>query len=131
MDVLLRKSTFCPKLTQILNFEETETHYWKSLKMAHSWHFKWRNLTPNFFKFHVRGGKCRFRNCQFGTFDPVHEIWNLLCLYILIWSAMNVPLLKFFDNVSQSLQNSEFVSILGKKWIFSIGHPYSIFKLVS
>ena len=33
---LLRKSPFCPELTQILDLEETETHYRKSLKMAHS-----------------------------------------------------------------------------------------------
>ena len=33
--------------------------------------------------------------------------------------------------VSQSLPNPEFVSILVKKWIFSKGHPYSIFILVS
>jgi hypothetical protein len=33
--------------------------------------------------------------------------------------------------VSQSFQNPEFVSILGKKWIFSKGHPFSIFILSS
>ena len=27
MDLLLRKLPFCPKLTQILDLEETETHY--------------------------------------------------------------------------------------------------------
>ena len=35
MGVLLRKSTFWPELTQILNLEETETHYGKSIIMAH------------------------------------------------------------------------------------------------
>jgi hypothetical protein len=44
---------------------------------------------------------------------------------------MNMPLLCFDHNVSQSFQNPEFVSILGKKVIFSKGHPYSIFILVS
>ena len=34
MDVLLRKSPFCPELTQILDLEETETHYGKNLIMA-------------------------------------------------------------------------------------------------
>ena len=29
MDVLLRKSPFCPELTQILDLEETKTHYGK------------------------------------------------------------------------------------------------------
>jgi hypothetical protein len=65
-----------------------------------------------------------------GTFDPVRGIWKCWGLDAFIWSAINVPLLNFFDNVTQSLQNPEFVSILGKKWIFSKGHPYSIFKLV-
>jgi hypothetical protein len=40
---------------------------------------------------------------------------------------MNMPLVDFVHNVSQSLPNPKFVSILGKKWIFSKGHPYSIF----
>ena len=44
---------------------------------------------------------------------------------------MNVPLLNFFHNVSQFLPNPEFVSILGKKVIFSKGHPYSISIFVS
>ena len=38
MDVLLRKSPFCPELTQILNLKETETGYGESLIMAHSQH---------------------------------------------------------------------------------------------
>jgi hypothetical protein len=45
--------------------------------------------------------------------------------------VMNVPLLNFFNNESQSLPNPEFVSILDKKAIFSKGHPYSISILVS
>ena len=36
MDVILRKSPFCPELTQLLDLEETETHYGKSFMMAHS-----------------------------------------------------------------------------------------------
>ena len=38
---------------------------------------------------------------------------------------------KFVKNLSQFLPNPEFVSILGKKVIFSKGHPYSISILVS
>ena len=39
MDVLLRKSPFCPELTQILDLEETETHYGLSLqKISNSMH---------------------------------------------------------------------------------------------
>ena len=36
MEVLLRKSPFCTKLTQILNLEETEIHYGQSLVMTYS-----------------------------------------------------------------------------------------------
>ena len=43
-------------------------------------------------------------------------------------SVMNMPLLDFDHNVSQSLRNPKLVSILGKKWIFSKGR---IFILVS
>jgi hypothetical protein len=74
MDVLLRKSPFCPELTQILDLKETEAHFGKSLIMAHSYHFKSRYLTTKIFKFHARGQKCHFRNCQLGTFDHVHKI---------------------------------------------------------
>ena len=35
MEVRLRKSPFCPELTQILDLKETEAHYGKSLIMAH------------------------------------------------------------------------------------------------
>ena len=49
-------------------------------------------------------------------------IWKFLWSNIFIWSAMNVPLINFFHNVSQSLPNPKFVSILGKKVIFSIHH---------
>ena len=39
MGVLLRKSPFCPELTQILDLKETETRYGKSFLMAHLYHF--------------------------------------------------------------------------------------------
>ena len=38
MSVFLRKSTFCPKLTQILDLEETETNYGQSLAMYFAQH---------------------------------------------------------------------------------------------
>ena len=34
MGSFLRKSTFCPKLTQTLDWEETDTHYGQSRLMA-------------------------------------------------------------------------------------------------
>ena len=35
MDILLRKSPFFTKLTQILDFEETDIHYGQSLVMTY------------------------------------------------------------------------------------------------
>ena len=58
---------------------------------------------------------------------PCMEFENF-CGYI---PSFEVPLLDFFHNVSQSLPNPEFVSILDKKAIFSKGHPYSISILVN
>ena len=37
-----------------------------------------RYLTANVFKFHAWGQKCHFRNCQFGTFDPLLGIQIIL-----------------------------------------------------
>ena len=53
--------------------------------------------------------------CQFGTFDSLHGIWNFLCPNTFIWSALNLPLVDFFKNVSQFLQNPGFRSIQVKK----------------
>ena len=36
MDLPLRKLPFCAELTQILDLEETETHYGPSLVLAYS-----------------------------------------------------------------------------------------------
>ena len=44
--------------------------------------------------------------------------WNLK-FFVANWSVMNMPLLDFDPNVSQFFQNPEFMSILGKKWMFS------------
>ena len=61
----------------------------------------------------------------------MHRSLNFLRSNTFTSSAMHVLLLNFFDNVSQSLPNQEFVSILVKRWIFSKRLPYSIFILVS
>ena len=99
--------------------------------MAHSKHFKWRYLDPKNFKFHVVNQKCQIRNCQFGTFDSLHGIWNFLGPNTFIWSLLNVPLVNFFKNVSQFLPNPGFRSIQVKKCLFSKGHIFGIFILVS
>ena len=43
MDVLLRKSPFCPELTQILTLEKAETHYGKSNSNEGIWPQKFSN----------------------------------------------------------------------------------------
>ena len=87
--------------------------------------FKWRYLTPIFFKFHAT-----LEIANLALLSPCLE-FKIFCCQIPLFEAMNVPFLNFFHNVSLSLPNPEFVSILVKKWIFSKGHPYSIFNLVS
>ena len=129
--VLLRKGTFWPGLTLILGLEETETHFWKRLLMAHSNNFNWRYLNPKNFKFHAGNQKCQIRNCQFGTLDSLHGIWNFLGPNTFIWSLLNMPLVNFFKNVSQFLPNPGFRSIQVKKCLFWKGHIFCIFILVS
>ena len=103
MDVLLRKSPFCPELTQILDLEETETHYGKSSIMAHSKHFKWRHLATKKFNFHAWGQKCHFRNCQFGTFDPVQfenfcdQIPSFEVLWMCHYETFSIMCLSLFQ----------------------------------
>ena len=133
--IILRKLPFCPELTQILDLEETETHYGNSLIMA----LQMKVYNRKKFQIPCTGSKvhkCYFRNCQFDTFDLVHWIWIFFWPNTFIWSAMNVGLyecaiMKLFPYVSQSLPNPEFVSIVDKKVISLKGHPYSIFILDS
>ena len=84
---------------------ETETHFWKSIVMALSKHFKWKYLATKKFKFHARNLKCQIRNCQFGTFDSVHGIWKLLFPNIFIWSVLKAPLLYFFEDCFFQIQD--------------------------
>ena len=66
MGVLLRKSTFCSKLTQILDFEKTETHYdsnkgiWAE-KISNSMHW-------------IKSATLEIANLALLTFDLVHGI---------------------------------------------------------
>ena len=123
------KITFLPRIDTNSGFGRNWDTLWK--KFNNGTFITLQMKAAKNFYFHARGQKCHFRNCQFGTFDPVHGIWKFLWPNTFIWSAMNVPLWNFFHNVSQSLPNPEFVSILDKKVIFSKGHPYSISILVS
>ena len=41
------------------------------------------------------------KNCQNGTFTPLHEIWIFLWPNAFIWSAMKLPSINFIQNMSQ------------------------------
>ena len=148
MDVLLRKSPFSSIIDTNSGLGRDWDTLWKKfhdstftalqMKVFFYWYtllhlFIYnlvRNLTKNI-KFCALGQKCQIGNFWSGTFDPGHGIWNFLWPNTFIRSVMNVLLLNFFHNVSQFLPNPEFVSIKGKKVIFSKGHQYSISILVS
>ena len=68
MGVLLRISTFCPKLTKTL--EENESHYRQSRLMANEGIWPQKNV-----KLYACYQKRHFRNCQFVTFDTVYGIF--------------------------------------------------------
>ena len=125
------KITFLPRIDANSGFERDWDILWKKFKNGTFIALQMKVFDHKKFKFHAWGQKCHIRNCQSGTFDPVHGIWKFLWPNTFIWSAMNVPLWKFFHNVSQSLPNPEFVSILRKKAIFSKVYPYSISNFVS
>ena len=98
MDVLLRKSPFCPELTQILDLEETETHYGKSSIMEHSQHFKWKYLAPKKFNLHDQGQKCHFRNCQCTEFEIFcDQIPSFEVLWMCHYETFSIMCLSFFQ----------------------------------
>ena len=78
------------------------TRIYKSFDFGRDWDILWkkfnngtfivlqrRYLTANVFKFHAWGQKCHFRNCQFGTFDPVHGIWNVMATLGPGWQMLD------------------------------------------
>ena len=51
----------------------------------------------------------KMKNCQNGTFEPVHEIQNFFRPKAFFWSIMKMVIRKFFRNMSQGLPNPGFM----------------------
>ena len=51
----------------------------------------------------------KMKNCQNGTFEPVHEIQKFFWPKAFFWSIMKMALRKFFGNMSQGLPNPGFM----------------------
>ena len=51
----------------------------------------------------------KLKNCQNGTFEPVHEIQKFFWPKAFFWSIMKMAIRKFFRNMSQGLPNPGFM----------------------
>ena len=60
----------------------------------------------------------RMKNCQNGTFEPVHEIQNFFWPKAFFWSIMKMAIRIFFRNMSQGLPNPGFMQEKVKKGDF-------------
>ena len=47
----------------------------------------------------------KLKNCQNGTFEPVHEIWNFFWPKAFFWSIMKMTIRKNIHNTSQGPPN--------------------------
>ena len=90
------KITFLPRIDANSGFERDWDILWKKFKDGTFIALQMKVFDHKKFKFHAWGQKCHIRNGQFGTFDPLHGIWNFLWPNTLIWCAVNMPLLNFF-----------------------------------
>ena len=60
--------------------EQSKTHFWKSLLMAHV-------LNTKVFKDHAGNQRQQIISCQIDTSDSLHGIWHFLCPITFIWSV--------------------------------------------
>ena len=60
----------------------------------------------------------KMKNCQNGTFEPVHEIQNYFWPKPFFWNIMKMAIGNFFRNMSQGLPNPGFMQKKYKKGIF-------------
>ena len=51
----------------------------------------------------------KLKNCQNGTFKPVHEIWNFFWPKAFFWSIMKMAIRKNIHSMPQGLPNPGFV----------------------
>ena len=51
----------------------------------------------------------KLKNCQNGTFEPVHEIWIFFWPKVFFWSIMKMPIRKNIPNMPQGSPNPGFM----------------------
>ena len=51
----------------------------------------------------------KLKNCQNGTFEPVHEIQSFFWPKAFFWNIMKMAISKFFHNMSQGPPNPGFM----------------------
>ena len=59
-----------------------------------------------------------WKNCQNGTFEPVHEIQNFFWQKDFFWGIMNVPFTKSIHNMPQGPSNPGFMQLKVQKGDF-------------
>ena len=60
----------------------------------------------------------KMKNCQNGTFEPVHEIQKFFWPKAFFWSIMKMAIRNFFRNMSQGLSNPGFMQEKYNKGFF-------------
>ena len=60
----------------------------------------------------------KLKNCQNGTFEPVHEIQKFVWPKDFFWSIMKMPFTKNISNMSQGPPNPGFRSVKLENWDF-------------
>ena len=80
------------------------------------WHFHnaskevfWPKKFLNFMHGFKSAILAKMKNCQNGTFEPVHEIQNFFWPKAFFWSVMKMAIRNFFCNMSQGLPNPGFM----------------------
>ena len=58
------------------------------------------------------------KNCQNGTFEPVHEIQKLFWPIDFFWSIMKMKFIKIIPNMCQGRPNPGFRSVRVENWDF-------------
>ena len=92
---------------------QTLGHVMKKFSYCHFHNAPKECFWPNKFLNFMHGFKsailAKMKNCQNGTFEPVHEIQNFFWPKPFFWSIMKMAIRNFFRNMSQGLPNPGFM----------------------
>ena len=105
-----------------LYFDRQTDRIWRTLEQVANnfskWHFHnaWKEVFwPKFFLNFMHGFKSAIlaecKNCQNGTFEPVHEIQKIFWPKDFFWGIMKVPFTKIICNLFQGPPNPVFRSV--------------------